>query len=206
MRFQSGLRPPLAVGTCTLDGDACTVTTDCDGGANTNADGDICDPSDRTVGETAGTGTDLGIYATDISCFDNVSMTVVASCTDCTSQQVPITTAPTDIICTITNELVADPSIDLVKTGSLDLGGDGIATPGDIINYTYDITNTGNVELTSVTLTDDMVASVDASSMTRTLVSYSPRLSGMRGNMLSMVLSALYASMKTKIFGLFVMA
>jgi hypothetical protein len=37
------------------------------------------------------------------------------------------------------------PDISLVKTGVLDLGADGIANPGDVINYSFTITNTGNV-------------------------------------------------------------
>ena len=48
----------------------------------------------------------------------------------------------------------SDPSITLEKAGVLDLGPDGLATPGDVINYTFTVTNTGNVTLTDVTLVD----------------------------------------------------
>jgi len=50
------------------------------------------------------------------------------------------------------------PSINLVKDGSLDLGTDGIANPGDVISYDFTITNDGELELHDVTLTDPIVS------------------------------------------------
>ena len=48
-----------------------------------------------------------------------------------------------------------DPMLTIEKTSSLDLGADGIATVGDIITYTYTVTNTGNVTLFDVNVTED---------------------------------------------------
>ena len=53
-----------------------------------------------------------------------------------------------------------DPLISLDKTGMLDLGGDGIATPGDIITYTLTVENETNTTLTNVALTDTGLDSI----------------------------------------------
>jgi len=56
--------------------------------------------------------------------------------------------------------IVTGPAIDLVKTGSLNVGPDGVATPGDLITYSFKVTNIGNVTLSNVSVTDPMVAPI----------------------------------------------
>ncbi|WP_431158430.1 DUF7507 domain-containing protein, partial [Winogradskyella poriferorum] len=51
--------------------------------------------------------------------------------------------------------IIQEPSMAIEKASSLDLGADGIATVGDIITYTYTITNTGNTTLFDVSVTED---------------------------------------------------
>jgi hypothetical protein len=57
-----------------------------------------------------------------------------------------------------------NPAIALVKSvpsGSWNDDGDGIPEPGETITYQFDVTNTGNVALSAVTVTDSMFSDSD---------------------------------------------
>ena len=53
------------------------------------------------------------------------------------------------------------PSVSIVKTGNAANGNDAPLTTGEEIDYSYLVTNTGNVTLKSITVTDDKVATVN---------------------------------------------
>jgi uncharacterized repeat protein (TIGR01451 family) len=70
---------------------------------------------------------------------------------------------------TTTTPLAQVKAIDLVKVGTLQLGADNKLNPGDKIHYSFAITNTGNVTLTGVDLTDALVGFSDATCGATTL-------------------------------------
>lgn len=70
-------------------------------------------------------------------------------------------TSPTD---TETVYAVQNPDVTLDKTGALNLGADGTANPGDVITYSFKVTNSGNVTLSHLSVTDPMVAVISCPS------------------------------------------
>src|SRR5690625_4891479 len=59
--------------------------------------------------------------------------------------------------CTFT-ELDQNPSIELLKSGAyVDANGDGMVNPGDEIEYSFTVINTGNVTVTNITVSDPMM-------------------------------------------------
>ncbi|MDO6735643.1 SdrD B-like domain-containing protein [Octadecabacter sp. 1_MG-2023] len=63
----------------------------------------------------------------------------------------------------------ASPQIEVVKSiANVTDNGDGVIGAGDIVNYTFAVTNTGNVALADVTISDDLV-SVNGAAITLAL-------------------------------------
>src|SRR5262249_54598544 len=60
--------------------------------------------------------------------------------------------------------IVQDPQVTLVKTASLQESGtpNGTADPGETINYTIDVSNSGNMTLTGLVVTDPFVSNLAA--------------------------------------------
>jgi uncharacterized repeat protein (TIGR01451 family) len=69
----------------------------------------------------------------------------------------PVGTTLADITDTVTVTATATPALTLVKTA---VSGSPYDAVGDVVSYEYAVTNTGNVTISALTVTDDKIASV----------------------------------------------
>jgi uncharacterized repeat protein (TIGR01451 family) len=88
--------------------------------------------------------------ATYVITQDDVDAGVVNNIATTDSDETPPTTDPE------TTPLPQNPEIMIVKTGIFDAGDDGFSQVGELITYTFTVTNTGNISLTNVTVDDPL--------------------------------------------------
>ncbi len=99
----------------------------------------------------AGSGSTLGAYATSIVCQDSATGANVPVGGSSPTWTLPVTSND-GYVCTITNSPNAQPGISLVKAASP--SGSATYVVGELITYSYVVTNTGNVPLTGVTVAE----------------------------------------------------
>ncbi len=113
-----------------------------DGNSTTSGTAATVTAGNHTIAETAQAGYTVGTW----SCTDGTTGTAGS-----VSATVNISGGE-NVTCTITNTLIAAPALSLVKTAS----PTSYDSVGDVISYSYLVTNTGNVTLAGpVTVADD---------------------------------------------------
>jgi uncharacterized repeat protein (TIGR01451 family) len=97
-----------------------------------------------------GTITCTGTYSVTQADLNDGFVTNIASAS-VTNPDGTTTTSPTDSETINATQL---PELTVLKTGTLDDGGDGVADAGDAIDYVFTVTNTGNVTVSGITIAD----------------------------------------------------
>src|SRR5690606_19347109 len=93
-----------------------------------------------------------GVYTLTQADIDAGTFTNTATVTSTNPAGDPVTDTDSD-----TQSLAPSPSVELTKTGTYsDYNNDGIYNAGDRITYRFTVTNTGNVVLGNITITDEV--------------------------------------------------
>ncbi len=75
-----------------------------------------------------------------------------------------ISTDPPEVITvedSVAVPLVIEPGLELIKSGTFnDENGDGFAAPGETISYSFTVSNTGNITLSDVSISDPKVSPI----------------------------------------------
>ena len=128
-----------------------TLVTDVDyqWQVSTNGGGTFTDISGESG--TVASGTEVSLTLTNVTAgADGNRYRMVAS------SQANICDVATSSAVTL-NVIAADATIALIKTGVFnDVNGDGFAQIGETITYSFEVTNTGNLAVTNITLSDPL--------------------------------------------------
>ncbi|KJL22267.1 hypothetical protein RN51_02147 [Microbacterium oxydans] len=117
------------------------------------------DSASFTLTEAAAGTTDFANYETSWTCTNNTDGTVLSSGTGRVADvTLPTGSTAADVRCDFTNVALL-PALTLVKrvVDVLDVNGNGYNDLGDQILWAFDLHNTGNTDLTDLTVTDDVL-------------------------------------------------
>ncbi|MBN6191439.1 DUF11 domain-containing protein [Aneurinibacillus sp. BA2021] len=122
-----------------------------------------CDVTTLAPGAVATCTAPAYTVTTDDEAAGEVANTATASATDPAGDP-----APTDDDSTTTPAVPAAPALSFEKTAGapVDVNANGITDEGDTIDYTFTVTNTGNVTLTDITVSDPKVGTVTCDATT----------------------------------------